>query len=130
MIIESYEDVVLKEIVRVIKASGLKITDNSNAPTPLVYIAESREIDGGVKTFQRNEINYIIKMWGSKNGARIEVINMKQQVLKALKQLNVEGYVLSVYLNNVATFKEVEDKATHYYQSIVEINIKISEEAI
>lgn len=132
----SYDLILHKEIVRLLKAESIKVVDDSMlSDTPVVVFSESNEITDNTKTYDRNIVSYTLKMWGSKNGSSVEVKELKAKVVQALTEgiYKVPGYCIdNISVENVATFKELENANSstinHYYQSILNISYKIKEE--
>ena len=132
---KSYDLLIHKEIVRLLRAEGVVIRDDTfGYDKPMVIISESEEIPDNSKTFDRNIITYSVKMWGSKNGSSVELKELKAKVVQALSEgvYNIPGYIIDmITIENVTTFKEIENtnnSNTYYYQSILNISYKIKEE--
>lgn len=129
---KSYDLVITKEIVRLLKEEGLDVVDNQFiSKGAIVVIADSREVEDKTKTFDRNLIEYKLTIWGSKNGSNVEIKELKSKVFKALTEgeYRLDGYVIdNVDLMEAYTFKEVEVGGnTHYFQSSINISYKIKE---
>lgn len=133
---KSYDLLIHKEIVRLLRAEGVIVRDDTlGYNKPMVIISESDEIPDNSKTFDRNTITYSIKMWGSKNGSNVEIKELKAKVVQALSEgvYNIPGYIIDmITIENVATFKELENangnSSYYYYQSVLNISYKIKEE--
>lgn len=135
---ESYDLLVHKEIVRLVRGVGVKIVDNTLSTNGLIAtITDTSELPDVTKTFDRNDISFSLAIWGSKNGSSIEVKEAMAKVLKALsdtKNYDLPGYTIDlITVKRVNTFKEIdttggENKTVHYYHSILEISFKIKEE--
>lgn len=132
---KSYDLLIHKEIVRLLRAEGVVVRDDTfGYDKPMVIISESEEIPDNSKTFDRNTITYSVKMWGSKNGSSVELKELKAKVVQALSEgvYNIPGYIIDmITIENVTTFKEIENtnnSNTYYYQSILNISYKIKEE--
>lgn len=135
---ESYDLLLHKEIVRLVRGVGVKIVDNTLSTDGLIaVITETSELPDVTKTFDRNEVSFSLGIWGSKNGSSVEVKEAMAKVLKALTDISnyaLPGYTIDLLtVKRVYTFKEIdttggENKTVHYYHSVLEISFKIKEE--
>lgn len=133
---KSYDLIIHKEIVRRLVAEGITVREETlGYYKPIVVVSDTTEVPDNTKTYDRNNISYTVKMWGSKNGNSIELKELKAKVVEALTEgeYEIPGYKIDlVTIDNVATFKEYEntnsDNTSHYYQSILNISYKIKEE--
>lgn len=134
----SFDLMLHKEIVRLLRDEGLLVVDNQlKYKTPVVVIGESKEYLDNTKTFGRNSIVFTLKMWGSENGSSLEIKELKERVIKALTNndyfdpesiYRLEGAIIdSINIEEVYLFKEFdsENKTKHYFQSSINITYKI-----
>lgn len=134
---ESYDLVLHKEIVKRVRELKYTITDNPMLhKTPVVVIGESLELEDNTKTFDRNQIEYTLNVWGSENGSNLEIKQIKANLITKLTQpYIIKGYKIDeAKITNTMVYREMDSDLgtgsnTYFYRCIITISYLIKEES-
>lgn len=126
------EDLFLKKFVKVFKDNGIKVLDDSFIIKPFgIYVSQSIEKDDSCKDFYRSDLNFMLNIWGNKDGSRIELVNFKKRVIEILTSadFSINGYEIDrKKVEDIIIFKEVDgNKGSngHYYHCVINFNLII-----